>query len=246
MLFKIPSQRSFSTEQLDQRVRAGLVGHWTGGGSGNTWFDRSGYGNHGTLTNGPAWTLGQGNKRAAIALDGVNDFINCGGGLPATGDFTVSANVRHASNAVSGIAAYRNSGGTGWVFGLDVSGTLQLFDGNLWRVSSLVLPLTEWHHCAVASTGGVLTFYLDGRSGTVSATPGTGVGYFSIGCWDAGGSGPFAGVIDDVRIYNRALSAAEIALLASPSFSPVVQPPRMWSRLSTGNRRRRVICGGTV
>ena len=42
-------------------------------GSGSTWFDLSGNGNNGTLTNGPTFDSANG---GSIVFDGVNDFIN--------------------------------------------------------------------------------------------------------------------------------------------------------------------------
>lgn len=59
--------------------------------------------------------------------------------------------------------------------------------------------------------------------GTLPATLGSGgTGYLGAQM----GTNARDGILDDVRIYNRALSAAEIALLAQPSFLPVV--PRRW------------------
>ena len=78
MLFRVPSSRVFDSCQSDSRVKAGLVGHWVGGGSGNTWFDKSGYGNHGALTNGSLWTLGRDGKNDAVFFDGVNDYVSLG------------------------------------------------------------------------------------------------------------------------------------------------------------------------
>jgi len=44
-------------------------------GSGTTWFDKSGFGNNGTLINGPTFNAGNG---GTILLDGTNDYIDCG------------------------------------------------------------------------------------------------------------------------------------------------------------------------
>jgi hypothetical protein len=40
-----------------------------------TWFDKSGYANNGTLTNGPTFNSGSG---GSIVFDGVDDYVNCG------------------------------------------------------------------------------------------------------------------------------------------------------------------------
>lgn len=62
-------------------LRQGLVGAWCPslGPSGNTLIDRSGYGNHGTLTNmdaGTDWVASQ--YGWALDFDGTNDFVNLG------------------------------------------------------------------------------------------------------------------------------------------------------------------------
>ena len=46
-------------------------------GSGTTWFDKSGRGNNGTLTNGPTFNTG---SLGSIVFDGSNDYVNCGTG----------------------------------------------------------------------------------------------------------------------------------------------------------------------
>jgi len=68
----------------------GCVGAWCPslGVTGNTLFDHSGFGNHGTLTNGPMWDVSEG--RYANGFDGVNDWIDLGNLLIGSADFTVT------------------------------------------------------------------------------------------------------------------------------------------------------------
>ena len=58
-------------------------------GSGTTWFDRSGNGNNGTLTNGPTFSSDNG---GSIVFDGTNDYVNCGTTLGnfGTSNFTIN------------------------------------------------------------------------------------------------------------------------------------------------------------
>jgi len=56
-------------------------------GSGTTWYDLSGNGNNGTLTNGPTYTGVS--KDAAFVFDGVDDYVNLGTQTLITDDFTV-------------------------------------------------------------------------------------------------------------------------------------------------------------
>jgi hypothetical protein len=77
-----------------------------------------------------------------------------------------------------------------------------------------VLPTNAWTHIAVTYDGANMRFYVNGvqvravlRSGAIAATGGA----LHIGGNDVWGGEFFKGLIDEVRVYNRALSAAEIA-----------------------------------
>ncbi|MEZ4716691.1 MAG: LamG domain-containing protein [Caldilineaceae bacterium] len=82
------------------------------------------------------------------------------------------------------------------------------------------LATDVWHHAAMTYDGVRLRVYLDGTevgsmslSGVVTADPNVPV---AVGAQPQGaGNNTFAGLIDDVRIYTRALSAAEIGQLAA-------------------------------
>ena len=228
-----PSQRHFAAENLDPRLRAGLVGHWIGGGSGNTWQDRSGYGNHGAIV-GQTWTLGEGGKRNALYFDGSNQ-INFGTTVAAhAAPISVSAWIRPgriSSAFLQYFLARGLAGSDGWSFGLDgtFGGTSKVF---VFNSSALIfgpkaLTIGGWHHVAFTNTGGATVVYTDGQAAasgaqTITTNPAS---YLTFGNRNDF-SAPYQGAIDDVRVYNRALSAAEIALLAEPSFLPVV--PRRW------------------
>lgn len=237
MLLRTTSQRSFSQEQLDQRLRAGLVGHWIGGGSGNTWFDHSGYGNHGVLTGGPTWTLGEGNKRSALSFDGVDDYVDTGFLSPDTFSWSVWINHRDSAlyNTIisDGSASYMlmdiNTASVGSFWSSDGLG------GQSLGVTGLTIG--TWNHITFIREGDSIT------NGYKAYLNGTLTGQANTGTWSpvanlriGGRSGQeqwFKGIIADVRIYNRALSSAEVAVLASPSFSPVIQPARFFGRRSS-------------
>jgi hypothetical protein len=73
----------------------------------------------------------------------------------------------------------------------------------------------KWHHLAAVADGSSLSLYLDGESMAVGGKPTTGYGTstdpFNIGfgVWDASGN-YFTGAIDDVAVFDRALSAVEV------------------------------------
>ena len=78
------------------------------------------------------------------------------------------------------------------------------------------LPVGEWTHVAVTFDGTIATFYVDGEStgfGQFSFGPDTGA-RLQFGDCGAEGYNPFNGALDEIRIYNQALSQAEVGLLS--------------------------------
>ncbi|MCZ7640000.1 MAG: HYR domain-containing protein [Verrucomicrobia bacterium] len=86
----------------------------------------------------------------------------------------------------------------------------------------------EFHHVAVAKSGGTVTFYLDGRAGTPRAydpgftfATGPAIGMRS----DTVGNG-FYGAVDELGVFDRALSAAEVRSLFEAGSAGRCLPPR--------------------
>ena len=81
--------------------------------------------------------------------------------------------------------------------------------------------LGEWQHVTYVKSGAVGTLY---RNGIVSGTTGTSsvdAAEWVIGGNPSGGGSNFDGVVDEVRLYNRALSAGEVLALASAT-DPII------------------------
>jgi murein DD-endopeptidase MepM/ murein hydrolase activator NlpD len=93
--------------------------------------------------------------------------------------------------------------------------------GNATLYVNADLSATKWHHLAAVRTGTTFTLYLDGASvgaTTISGTAPAGRLRFGKDTFDAaldGGGSQFYGLVDDVAVFTRALSAAEVASLAS-------------------------------
>jgi hypothetical protein len=217
----------------------GLVAHWTfDAGSGTTAVDASGNGNTGTLINGPAWTAGV--LGQALAFDGATTYVDVphAGALNAY-PLTIAAWIRTSSTTSVGAIVNKFVAGTtnGYQLFVD-NGRLcawylrdagsSVYDGTSCTLATAGYADGQWHHVAfvVDAAGGRL--YLDGMSratrgwtgvsGPVSTTQALHVGDY------AGGAGAvFAGLIDDVRVYARALSEPEISNLAGSAVIPA--PP---------------------
>jgi glucose/arabinose dehydrogenase/PKD repeat protein len=205
----------------------GLVaGYRFSEGAGITTADLSGNGITGTLTNGPGWTTGQ--YGGGLSFTG-DDFINLGNPaqLQMTGSMTLTAWIRTSSNPVDDASIVSKCGDVGWqlkttadtgsrTLGLQISGT----GGEaVQRYGATVLTTGTWYHVAGVydASARTLSVYLNGAlnngvlAGTIPASQGNSPLNANIG--QRAGSPVifnFLGVIDEVHVFNRALSAAEI------------------------------------
>ncbi len=208
---------------------AGLKAHWKlDETSGLTAADSSGSGNTGTLTNmtGNEWTTG-GKVGGALALDGVDDYVDCGNapGLRVTGKLTIAAWVKMKpanEAAYMGIAGKLVSGDyKGFALVRHSSNVFRLWvasAGNIQGVSSdATYTDAEWHHVAGVSEDGISSLYIDGfkQAGTLVLPFDESGDFAFIGKqYSTTTDRHWNGTIDDVRMYDRALSEAEVGGLA--------------------------------
>ena len=192
-------------------------------GTGTRAADSSGNGNNGTLVNGTTWSTTAKFGRAAN-FDGVDDRIDVAdsNSLDLGAGMTLEAWVRPTANSgyrtvvlkeVSGELAYslyaadsdHATHPSGWV---RVAGVSHYAD------ATAALPLSTWTHVAVTYNGAALVYYVNGvqtRSTVVSGSIMTSGMPLRIGSNTIWGE-YFQGQIDEVRVYNRALSQSEIQI----------------------------------
>lgn len=181
-----------------------------------------------TLTGVTSWTTRAG--RAAVAFAGAG-YLALGDqkALDAPGPKTVAGWMRSTS-APAGYAAlfWGYTPPVGYEIVLDGSGLLyaNVGLGNAGNVSAVfgTLAAFDWRHVAFVFEPGVrLEVYLDGVSvGKATTLEGDGGALPDSGPAPGGNAlsmgvvygGKWEGAVDDVRIFGRALSAAEIAVLA--------------------------------
>lgn len=206
---------------LAQAQEQGLVGSWSfDEGKGEAVADASGQGNGGTL-HGPTFI-----KRGAgyaLSFDGANDYVDCGAGesLNLGGGATLEAWIRPLGLPTSEpmiLGKYYDS------FALT-----QYNDGNTWFYISgggnnikAKLPIGEWSHVVATFDGDMMLLYVNRRkvdwkkSPAAKANPGK---TFLMGVLMAdpdakdpgyGGTSFWRGELDDVRVYSRALTEAEL------------------------------------
>jgi hypothetical protein len=200
---------------------SGLVSWWPGD---NSAIDIAGN-NNGTLMNGA--TFAPGMVGQAFSFDGVDDYVNVGNlSLPIT--FTIDAWIKPVVTVdLQWILAKDNPSANqrSFFFYLDNAGVLGLFvrNGNgqdtFYETGSSAAVVGEWTHVAAvydgnATAGQKIKFYVNGQSmaatyfSGVGGTPETNSVDTLIGKHPVYPS--FNGLIDEVEIFNRALSQAEI------------------------------------
>jgi len=194
-----------------------LVGYWTMDANdinSTTIYDKSGQGNNGTITG--ALVSEQGKINQAQIFDGTNDWINAGqAGATLTDNFTLSAWIKSSVDNTRILARRTAAAGTQWDFYLQAtSGSLALYDGTAIRGSGVSLIDNKWHLATVVINGANSQFYVDGSKAGAVFTPTISAKSVDteIGSY-GGGTSKMNGAIDDVRIYNYALSADEVANL---------------------------------
>ena len=107
--------------------------------------------------------------------------------------------------------------------------------------SESTMSFNRWVHLVVARDGLILKIFIDGTlngSATGTKSPTTGPSTFVlVGGQTSWPNGNLHGSIDDVRVYNRALSAAEVAALydAERSLAPVITRQPVGLRMAPGS-----------
>ncbi len=189
-----------------------LVSWWKMDGD---WTDSAGT-NTGTAANGATFTA-SGKISSAGSFDGVNDYVaKTALSTSFSSDLTLSTWVKSSSNPVSQqrIIDLAQASGVGLQLCLfATTGTLGI-DNSGGPTTSVVTSSSKadglWHQAVITRSSTNYYLYVDGAYvGTVS---GTAPSYTRIFIGESAASASyFSGSIDEVKIWNRALSAAEIA-----------------------------------
>lgn len=223
----------------DASLATGLVGHWRfDDGMGATASDSSGMGKRGKLVGGPVW-VEEGKDGGALRFDGKDDYVEVpydplfelpNGGAAIALWLKVDPTVKLGQTTTMGVLRrYSHSNGMAagnYELSLRQQGptdppALRVLVGNP-RGHDVVkdakaFSLGKWHHVAFVWNSTSLLLYVDGRRVVIRPRKAE-VTYLPRLPLELGRSNGchlryFMGIMDDVRIYSRALRAEEVKAL---------------------------------
>jgi hypothetical protein len=232
------SHGSLISTTATNRVTNGLVGYWTFDGStivNGVAQDQSGQGNHGNFVNIATTTaFSTGKIGQGILLDGGNDAITLGSAtvLDDMSAFSVSMwlNTKGFGPFGNIVAIKDTSFNTvGWRFLTNTTKSFtfeQEFDGGTdlnKSTATNIFSLNKWVHVVLTYDGSNnasgVQIYVDGVDQSSGGTSGVGSresdasATLALGATPAGGGRPSFAIYDDVRVYNRVITASEVQTL---------------------------------
>jgi arabinan endo-1,5-alpha-L-arabinosidase len=214
------------TVTVREQAQPGLVAHY--GFEGNL-ADGSGQVGAGSVTgnridNGDgAIGYGPGAQGQAALFDGASG-VRLPNGLIDGPSYSVALWVRPDALTPFTTTFFGARDATSWVSMVPqgpVGNQTMLWSGSAWydAVTGMTIPAGQWSHLAFTVDAGVVKVYVNGVEKFSGVnfpnvfTTANGVFALGVNWWDT----PFKGAMDELRVYNVALTAAEIAALAQPA-----------------------------
>jgi len=219
----------FSVLAVNAPAYATLVGSYAfEENSGTVISDASGLGNNGALVNGSASSWTTGHTGLGLYFSGATGssatYVNLGNptDFQLSNALTFTAWVYSENpNSDAPILAKEGSGNLSYWFGVFHNQFGVLLDhtgGYGWdldRRNVGTVPAKEWHHLATTWDGSIVHYYFDGvllaDSASYSNILFNGNANLTIGVNSNFNFTAFQGTLDDIHIYNNALTADEIA-----------------------------------
>jgi hypothetical protein len=206
----------------------GLVAYWRFDEQGGaTVADATGNGNTGTTKGGPLWAAGfpaaKFSNPGALALDGQDDYVEIAGknipgnAAPKSLCAWFKAVTLSTTLIRTIVALFNDTTDVGIQLGLDQGRLAAWYYGYPTPLLGATGKVDgNWHHAAYTFDGKTHRLYYDGKlAASADSMPGAGaMNRTRLGTYQAPDE-MFAGTIDDVRIYSRALSDAEVMALGS-------------------------------
>lgn len=216
--------------EIQSILSVGLAGYWPlDEGASTTAADASGEGYDGTLVGAPLWTTGLLN--GGLTLDGVSDAVAFGATprLDQPTTLTLAAWVRHGTaDGFHSILDKRDGGADGYDLYINNTGRSFLRINNNTLIGNTVVADDTWHHVVGVYDGTQMRLYVDGVEDAVATVGASSINTTSplrLGYHFTSNDFRFDGTLDDVRIYDRALSSGEVDTLFLYQGTPDTRPP---------------------
>ncbi|MDC0920975.1 immunoglobulin domain-containing protein [Opitutales bacterium] len=216
--------------KISDALLNGLVGWWKFDETNGTLaIDSSVNGYHGNLFNGPTWSTGK--IGGALSFDGVDDRVNLPHNtLNGQIDVTVSFWFLESQNNTDHhhfISAASTTQSNRFLLGVNSDGEFNYNDNDSSDIKRIVYQysesLTNWSHIVLTRSISGAKLFIEGSLKTNESFANTHFNIAQNGLWiggdqDSVGGGwsttqQLNGLLDDLRIYDRALSAAEVKAL---------------------------------
>jgi regulation of enolase protein 1 (concanavalin A-like superfamily) len=215
---------SFTVRPVIAKTDPSLVGWWKlDDEKSGVAVDYSGYDNYGMLTGGP--TFAEGYLGDALSFDGVNDFVDCGNdaSLTAVDSVSVAAWIKVGGlGRDQKVGSNQNNSSGGYKLGVYTNNLVEFEIRTAANAATLnrnvtggtVLDRDVWYHVVgVYNKGKSIRTYVNGkldRELLTADVAGVSNGPFRLGRESFSTAYWWLGLMDDVRVYNKALTDAEI------------------------------------
>jgi fibronectin type 3 domain-containing protein len=206
------------------------------GGAANALKDYSGNGFHATAHGNPVWLATGGHDgHGAWSLDGTGDDLSAGEHFPTGASYTKTAWVYRTGSGQNGgnniVAGNDNTGGHAFWAPDHFGNKLSAGHNAVWDIVQDAVPLglNQWYFVAVSFdyATGLMVLYKDGVIVDSAVVPPSDLNVMdatiSVGSFGAANGWMWKGQLDDVRVYNRALSAEQVSALCNRG-SNVIAP----------------------
>jgi hypothetical protein len=211
---------------------AAIVGYYPmDEGSGTTVKDASGKGHDAAIVGAVSWAQSKPYFGTALDFSGTaGNYVSAGTWNPSesTGQLSLATWIKWAgaTGAYQGIVGKADGTGTSacWQLTINSAATSEIgFAGGFPNWLASAPPVDQWEHVAVTFDGATITMYINGAStGTATGTLGAATSAtVTIGArtLTSAGDAAFKGTMDEVYIFDKALSAAEVGQVMQGAFA---------------------------
>ncbi|MFA6494949.1 MAG: LamG-like jellyroll fold domain-containing protein [Candidatus Paceibacterota bacterium] len=202
---------------VGQTTESGLVGYWPmDEGVGTSAYDASGNNNGGTIYGSSVWVAGLSNWALGLTTGAIaNNVIATAKNISNPQGLTLTAWVYPTSYSAEEMTVVEGQSPNGYYLSVYKDGSINCYwygtsPAGYHSSGAGTVPLNQWTQITCAWSGSAINLYTNGQLKNTVSVSGSGVIATVVNIGAESTSRQFRGKIDDVRVYNRALSATEV------------------------------------